>query len=272
MALTATYDPLLSRIQLAATGVGGTSVYAVFDRSTDNFLSSTTVRGGARVTVSGLAAAVDDYEFPVDEPTWYRVRTYNASDVLVTTFTTGPATQQLPELNFDEVWMKVPAAPFMNRIVTITEAGDISLPARTAYFPIVGRSKDIAVSDVRPSMSYNLKIRTFTRNEELDLANVLRSAEVLYFQLAAANQSMPSGYFVAGDVSWGPPGSRARPERIFSLPLTEVAPPGADVVGSTYTWASVVADYATWSAVIADNATWADLLQRVGDPGDVIVP
>lgn len=272
MALTATYDPLLSRIRLAAASLGATSSYAVFDRSTDNFLSSTVVRGGSRVTVSGNAAAVDDYEFPVNIPTWYRVRTYNVSDVLVTTFLVGPTTQQLTELDFDQVWLKVPAAPFMNRIVTISEAGDRNRPARTALFEVVGRQNDIAISDVRPSMNYTLKIRTATYDEETDLDFVLSSGEVLYFQLPAANKSMPSGYFAAGDVSWGPPGSRARADRIFSVPLTEVAPPGADVVGSTYTWASVVADYPTWSAVIAANATWNVLLQRVGNPGDVIVP
>lgn len=272
MALVATYDSLLSRIRLAASGLAGTATYAVFDRSTNNFLSSTTVRGGSRVTVSGAAAAVDDYEFPVGTPTWYRVRAYNAADVLVTTFTTGPTTQQLLELDSDQVWLKVPAAPYMNRIVTISEAGDLTLPARTSLFPIVGRNRDIAVSDVRSSMSYGLKIRTFDYDEELDLRNVLNSSEVLYFQLPSANKSMPSGYFAAGDVTVGPPGSRARPERIFTLPLTEAAAPGPDVVGSTYTWASVVADYPTWSAVIAANATWADLLQRVGNPGDIIVP
>jgi hypothetical protein len=160
----------------------------------------------------------------------------------------------------------------MNRIVTITEAGDITLPARSTLFPIVGRYNGVAVSDVRPSLSYTLKIRTFTRDEELDLMNVLKAAEILFFQLPTANESMPSGYFSAGDASWGPPGSRARPERIFTLPLTEVAAPGADVIGSTYTWASVLADYPTWAAVIAANLTWNDLLNRVGNPGDIIVP
>jgi hypothetical protein len=272
MALTATYDPLLSRIRLAAATLGAGSTYAVFDRSTDNFLSSTTVRGGSRVTVSGAAAAVDDYEFPVNTPTWYRVRSYNVSDVLITTFLVGPITQQLTELDSDQVWLKVPAAPFMNRIITISEAGDKARPARTSLFEIVGRQNDIAVSDVRPSMNYPLKVRTFTYDEETDLDFILSSGEVLYFQLPAANKSMTSGYFSAGDVTWGPPGSRARPERIFNIPLTEVAAPGSDVVGSTYTWASVVADYATWSTEIAANATWSALLQRVGNPGDVIVP
>lgn len=272
MALTATYDALLSRIRLAASGLNVSSTYAVIDRSTNNFLSSTIIRAGSRVPVSGGVASLDDYEFPAGVPVWYRIRSYSALDVLLTTFLVGPMTQDLTELDSDQVWLKVPAAPYMNRKVTVSVAGDKSRPARSALFPIVGRSKAIAVSDIRSSMSYELKVRTFDYDEESDLDFILASGNVLFFHLPIANKCMTGGYYSAGDVVWGPPGSRARPERVFNIPLTEVVAPGPDVSGSTYTWASVKADYATWAQVKAANATWRDLKQRVGNPGDVIVP
>ncbi len=272
MALTATYDALLSRIRLAATGLNALSTYAVIDRSTNNFLSSTVIRAGSRVPVAGGVAALDDYEFLAGIPVWYRIRSYSAADALLTTFLVGPMTQDLTELDSDQVWLKVPAAPYMNRKVTVSVAGDKSRPARTALFPIVGRSKVIAVSDIRSSMSFELKIRTFSYDEESDLDFILASGNTVFFHLPIGNKCMTGGYYCAGDVSWGPPGSRARPERIFSIPLTEVVAPGPDVVGSTYTWASTKADYATWALLKAANATWRDLKQRVGDPADVIVP
>lgn len=267
MALTTSYDGLLSRIRLAATGLSGSATYAVFDRSDNEFLSSTIVRGGSRVSVSGGAADLDDYEFPAGVAIEYRVRAYDNSDVLLTTFTVGPLLQDL-----ENDWLKVPAAPYMNRPIIITEAGDRRRPARNQIFPIVGRNFDVAVSDVRPSMSFDVKLKTFDWIEERDMDFILASGEILFIQLPSTNKCMPEGYYCVGDVSCGPSGSRAKPGRIFNLPLTQVAPPGPDVVGSTYTWASVLADYATWGALMAVNLTWGELLQHTGNPGDIIVP
>lgn len=266
MALTATYDAVLSRIQLAAGALGVSATYAVFDRTSNGGITYETVRGGTSVPVSSQAAALDDFEFPAGVATTYRVRSYNASNVLQTTFTAN-ITQDL-----DTVWLKVPAAPYMNRPVTVSYAGDKTREARAAVFDIVGRSNPVAVSDIRSSFSYEIRIRTFTREEEETLDYILQSGEILFFHLPLANNCMEGGYYVAGTVVWGPPGSRSRPDRIFSIPLRGVAAPGADVIATTYTWTSVIADYSTWTAVLADNATWSALLARTGTPSDVIVP
>lgn len=266
MALTATYDATLSRMQLAATGLNALSTYAVVDRSTNNFVSSTVIRGGNSVVVSGGAASVSDYEFPAGVPMWYRIRSYNAANALLTTFLVGPQTQDLADS-----WLKVPAAPFMNRPVTVVDASDRRLPARSQSFPIVGRNVDIAVSDRRSSMSYDLKIKTFTYDEESEMSDIMRSGEIILLHLPSAEHCMPGGYYLVGDVTYGPSGSKAKPGRHFNLPLTETAAPGPDVIGSTYSWQSVVADYASWTQEIAANATWAALLLHVGNPGDVIV-
>lgn len=266
MALTATYDPVLSRIQLAATLLGASATYAVFDRTTNGGITYTTVRGGTAVTVSSQNAALDDFEFPAGIATTYRVRSYNVSNVLQQTFTVA-ITQDLTD-----VWLKVPAAPYLNRKVTVAFAGDRTRPARRAVFDIVGRSNPVAVSDIRSSLSFEARIRTFTSQEEETLDYVLQSGEILFFHLPLANKCMPGGYYSAGDVTWGPPSSRARPERIFAIPLTGVAAPGADVIATTYTWTSVLADYATWTAVLAGNATWSALMAHTGTPSDVVVP
>lgn len=266
MAITATYDPVLSRIQLAATLLGASATYAVFDRTTNGGITYTVVRGGTAVAVSGQNAALNDFEFPAGVATTYRVRSYNVSNVLQQTFTVG-ITQDL-----DDVWLKVPAAPYMNRKVTVSFAGDISRAARRAIFEIVGRSNPVAVSDIRSSISFEVKLRTFTLEEEETLDYVLQSGEILFFHLPLANKCMRGGYYSAGDAVWGPPSSRSAPTRIFSIPLVGVAAPGADVIASTYTWTSVIADYATWTAVLAANATWSALLARTGTPSDVVVP
>jgi hypothetical protein len=266
MALGATYDAVLSRIQLAGTSLGASATYAVFDRTTDGGITYTTVRGGVSVPVASQNANLNDYEFPAGVATTYRVRSYNVSDALQVTSTVA-VNQDL-----DAVWLKVPAAPFLNRKVTVSSAGDKSRPARRGLFDIKGRSKAIAVTDIRSSMSYEARLRTFDLDEEQTLDYVLSSGEILFFHLPAANTCMTGGYYSAGDVTWGPPGSRAKPDRIFSIPLTEVVAPGADVIATAYTWTSVLADYATWTALLAANATWSTLLARTGTPSDVIVP
>jgi len=266
MALVATYDPILSRIQLAVTGASGTATYLVIDRSLDGFITADVVRGGSHMPISGGVGNLDDYEFPVGVAVTYRARAYNAADVLTNTFTVV-ITQDL-----DAVWLKVPAAPFMNRTITVSRAGDKSRVARRSINGVIGRNAPVAISDVRLYPTFDLVLYTFTKEEEETLDLILGSGEILFIQLPLANTCMDGGYYSAGDVSWGPPGRRSSSKRAFTIPLQEVAPPGPDVVGSSYTWISVVADYATWNAVVAANASWFDLIQHVGSPSQIVVP
>src|SRR6266540_3869895 len=142
MSLTPTYDSVLSRIRLAATLLGASATYAVFDRTTDA-LNYTTVRGGSHVTVTSQNANLDDFEFPVGIATTYRVRSYNSSDVLQATFT-GAITQDLTA-----VWFKSIAKAYLNQSEKITGVGEISRPSRSGTFEIIGRSVPVVVSDVR---------------------------------------------------------------------------------------------------------------------------
>lgn len=266
MAITATYDPVLSRLQLAATLLGASATYAVFDRTTDGGITYTTVRGGTSVAVSSQNASLDDYEFPAGVAITYRVRSYNASNVLQQTFTV------VKTQDIDDVWLKVPAVPWLNMPVTVSVFGDKTKQARGGVFEIVGRSLPIAVSDIRSSFAAEVRLRTFDKAEEQALDYLLSSGEIVFFHLPSGNTCMDGGYYAAGDATWGPPSSRARPERLFTVQIREVAPPGPEVVGTSYTWTSAIADYATWSALIAANSSWSVLMARTGTPSDVIVP
>lgn len=266
MALTATYDPLLSRIRLAATALGGAATYAVVTRSTDNWITSTVVRGGSRVIVSGAIASLDDYEFPAGVATKYRIVSYNNAGVQQVTFDAAPITQDLTG-----IWLKVPAAPFLNRKVTVTEVTEISRPAVRAEFPIIGKDNPVVVTGRRQSARFGAKIRTFSFAEESDLELLLATGETLFFHLPAGETCMRGGYYDAGDIAWVQPASRAKDDRIFTIPLVTVDAPGPDVVGSSYTWNAVVADYATWNDLVAANASWNALLQHTASPSDTIV-
>lgn len=265
MALTLSYDPVLSREQLALTGAGATAVTALFDRSTDGGVTYTTVRGGSAVTISGTNANIDDYEFPVNVLVTYRVRTYTAGGALVNTFTA------LMARDLDVAWLKVPAAPYLNQPVTVVDRSDVTRRSRSALFDVVGRSFPVMVGDVASSVSYTLQLLTEDATERADLDYLFASGEVVFLHLPSTVDDLIGGYFAVGDVSNAPP-LRLSKRRVWNVPLTQVAPPGPDVVGPAYTWASVVAEYATWTDLLAANATWSALLQRTGSPSDVIVP
>lgn len=264
MSLTATYDGVLSRIRLAATLLGATATYAVFER-TVNGVTYATLRGGGHVTVSTENAGVDDYEWTPGVATTYRVTSYDAADVQQAQFT-AVITQDLTA-----AWLKVPAAPYLNTAVTVVGRSEVTRKSRAGLFPVVGRSKPVMVGDVASSRSYTLQLLTQAPADESNMDYLFASGEVVFLQLPSTVTGLIGGYFAVGDVTWAPT-IRLSTRRVWSIPLTEVAPPGADVIGSAYTIASMIAEYATIADVIADNATISDLLQRVGSPSDVIVP
>lgn len=189
---------------------------------------------------------------------------------LVTNTDTGSITPVI-----DSVWMKVINRPFLNRpLQCILNPTPIVRRARNGIFPIVGRSFPIAVTDVRLSREVTIDIITQTTTQRMDMDLILATGDTYFFQ-SPPGHPMPTIYAAAGDTT------ELRPLlnrtcnndwRRFTLPLTEIAAPASDVVGSIGTWQTVVNTYATWSAVLAAHPTWADLLTLVGSPSDVIVP
>ena len=266
MSLTATYDPTLSRIRLSADALGATATRCVFWRTTNNFASYVTVRGGWPALVTAEAAHLDDYEFDAGVPTMYRVQSYTDADLTPVATYDVTITQDVAE-----AWLKVPAAPYLNRPVIVVDRSDVTRRARRGLFDVVGRSNPVAVGDVASSIAYTVQLMTHTAAEESDLDHLFASGEIVFLQLPSTAQHMPGGYFAVGDTARRPT-LRLSPRRLWDVPLTGVAAPGPEVVGSTYTWTSVLADYPTWADLLADNATWADLLERVGSASDVIVP
>lgn len=264
MALTATFDALLCRVRLAASGLNVAATTCTVDRTTDG-IRYAVVRGGTAHTVSSGTASLDDYEFPAGVATTYRLRSYDAGGVLLDTVT-ATITQDV-----DTAWLKVPRAPFLNLPVDVSVRLDKGREARGGLFTVVNRSFPVAVGDLRGSQSFTLNIRTQTAAEEKALDYTLSTGDVVFLQAPSSEDQFPTGYFSVGSVSWGPE-RRYSKRRIWALDMVEVAEPGPDIIGSAYTNASVLFDYATVSAVIAANATISDLLNRTATPAEVIVP
>lgn len=260
MSLNAVLDPVLSRVRLSATALDDGAT-ALFERSS-NAIRWTTVRGGSAVTITpGDAAALDDYEFAPGVVNHYRVTA--GADVFTTTITPDQSV----------VWFKSIVRPWLNRAVTVVSHGDIVSPARNGVFPIIGRTMPIAVADVRLSRQWDMVVKAddLSTADALDL--VFASGDPLFVQTPAAGvlSTIPGGYVVVGDVKRSRFGTTST-RRWFDLPMTEVAPPGPDVVGSTSTWETLVAEFGSWTAVLAAFGTWEEVAEHVADPDVVIVP
>lgn len=174
-----------------------------------------------------------------------------------------------------DVWFKSITKPFLNRTLDcIPNQTPITRRARAGIFPIVGRTYPIAVSDVRLARELTIEVimQTTQQWEEFDL--ITSTGDTFFIQTPPGN-SLPTMYVSVGDINLRRPLRNQRcgnDWRVFTLPLTEVAMPSSDLVGSLGTWQTVVNTYATWSDVIAAHPTWADLLTLVGSPGEVVVP
>jgi hypothetical protein len=266
MSLTVTYDPVLSRMRLAATVLGASATYAYVWRSTDNFATSTVVRGGGTKAVSGGVANLDDYEFEPGVAITYQITSYNVAGVQQASFTSSPITQDLAG-----VWLKVPAAPYLNRQVVVQDAGELTRRSRAGLFDVIGRSYPVAVGDIASSTGFDLAILTQDFPAEEGMDYLVASGQVVFLHVPSTVTLVRPGYYSMGDVTRSRVG-RLSDKRVWTLPLTEVARPAPQIVGPAYTWQALLAEYGTWSAVIAGNATWAAVMNRVASPSDVIVP
>ena len=143
-------------------------------------------------------------------------------------------------------------------------------------FQVIGRSYSVAVTDVRGARQFTLTVRTETREDAEDFELVLASGDPVFLHSPPTTDHMwlPSAlYAVIGDVE-GPIrlGTKDATTADWTLPLTECAPPAADVVGLAVNWQIVINDYATWQDLIDDMTDWSETLEIVGSGSDVIVP
>lgn len=207
---------------------------------------------GRTWTVQSTAKIATDPD-PPEEPTYTGCQTGS-----ITPAFTGP-------------WLKSIARPYLNRSVTALRAfANVERSARGGVFNIVGRSVPVAVTDVRGSRRWTLQVCTQDAAEAHELDLMLVSGDPLFLQVPPnSNLPVPSMHVFVGDTSvrkeaWSN-------KRTWTLPLVEVAAPGADVVGGTIDWRCVIDTYATWQAVLNDNTSWAALLQQTCDESSVFV-
>lgn len=165
-------------------------------------------------------------------------------------------------------WIKSIAHPFLNTAVEGFDTIDVTRKARNGVFDVVGRSYPVAVTDLRGSRQFDLHVvaRSQSDRDRLDL--VFASGDPVFLHVPPT-WPIPSLYAVIDDVSDDRP---VPGTHLFTLPMIEVAAPGADVVGATGTYQTLLSNYTSYTAVLSGFATYQAILQQIAQPGDIVVP
>jgi hypothetical protein len=168
----------------------------------------------------------------------------------------------------DGVWLKFIARPFLN--TPVQPWGNLRWirRSRNGVFEIVGRSTRISLSDARLSREGELQLLTETVEDYERLDLVLSGGDPVFLH-TPADSPLPTMYVDVGDVEMDSP---VPGTYFFTLPLTQVAAPAAEVVGATSTFQTLVNNYASFSAVLSAFATFQDVLEEIAQPGDIEVP
>ena len=164
-----------------------------------------------------------------------------------------------------KVWIKNLQRPYMNTPLT-TPVGllEITSKARAGVFPIIRRSKPVAVTDLRLGREFTIGARVEDSDERDRLDLILQAGEPILLHVPLGTIRLKSLYAVIGDVKYDDEALT------YELPLTEVAAPAGTIVGDTVLWSDIVASFATWADLIAAEPTWSDVLSRIGNPSDII--
>lgn len=265
---TATYDATLSRVQLNASGLTGSPVTAIIDRSTDQ-LNWTTVRGASAVSIVAGATTfpTDDYEFPPDVLIYYRLRSYTSGAVLIQTLIVSI------KVTLSFIWLKFITAPYLNRRVTLTNWSPIARASRTGIFNVVSRREPVVVTDLHSTRKTTISLATASNDESLAVDLALSLGVPMLLQIPADGScDLPTMYVAIGDYEYTRESVLSHRGK-FSIPLTESAAPPASVTGSPGSWQTVLSNYATWNALLIDplEPTWAAVAQLLGSASDIIV-
>lgn len=138
---------------------------------------------------------------------------------------------------------------------------------------VLGRRCPVIVTDVMGGRTGVMHIASYPEAETVygyawqraDLLNLIADGETLFFQTTPDTGIDDFFFKITGDIVEEQlnSGYPITPDRIWSIPFTEVDPPEENVVSadqSTQTWLEVAQNYISWQSVLDSRDTWQELL------------
>ena len=208
---------------------------------------------------------VEDYEAPIGSRVYYRVVWSNldtstgVNEASIDTRTVTAPSISDPSM----VWLKSPGQPGLNRQVMMAENLSWERAARSAVYPVVGRSSPVVISEVRSSKAGQIKIRVGRLDEHSALEALLSSGLPILLQVTPGYAGITGNLYLAvGDVQWEPESwSAAVPGWLWTLNVTEIDRPAGGIEGSAdRTWQDVLGSHQTWREIEERYGSWTDVL------------
>jgi hypothetical protein len=248
------WDPIRGRNRVSAFVFSSSVLRARVTRRPANGSIWQLVRGGEVDVVNGrMVRPVDDYEFPSGVDLEYRIEGLAAASAGSPVVQVATVTRRSVA---DSVWLKFITQPALNRRLDFMGRTEVTRDSRTAVYPVVGRPDPVVVSDVHSSRQFTIKAKTETPAETEALDHALSQGLPCYLQVPSTINT-PSIYAVIGSYSFEAPATRSQ-RNVWTIPLTEVAPPPPSIVSPGATWQQLLDRYASWEELMAAVPTWLD--------------
>lgn len=246
---TVSYDRIRGRIRVHAVGMPTGTVRAEVSSRPLGSTKWAPVRGG-KVAVSGgrFQRSVDDYEFTAGGGMQYRIQAITTAELVTPVNVAQTVVVTMPD-TLDQVWVKFIVAPAQNQRVQLVGWSEVARKSRSAVFGVRNRPDPIVVSDVHTSRAVTVELLTHTYAEAERLDAALSAGFPCFFQ-TPGNVPLRSMYATVGDFTWRRSGVRESPRRVFSVPLTEVAPPPLSIVGPGFTFQTILDGFDTFADLL----------------------
>ncbi|WP_328336722.1 hypothetical protein [Streptomyces violaceus] len=225
--------------------------------------SRTLVRGPSglidRQPITSDLLVIEDHEAPFGVQYYYAMTVYDAFGGVHFTRSSGLVTLVLADIN--TAWLKDPANPQRNCLITVQRAPDWQRPIEQAAFVIRGRRNKVVLSGRRQGLEGELAIWTRSDEERAALHLLLDSGNTLLWQ-ASPGMGVEDMYVSVAQVTEGRVGALAQEQwRAWTLPLTETDMPATVGVNGAAgrTWQDVLTEFATWQDVLDTYETWEDV-------------
>jgi hypothetical protein len=199
---------------------------------------------------------------------------FNVGPIRVSSYPAAPShveqTSSPVTLSPHSAWLIHPSSPSLSmpisgdrdNLPSITSIGDVTNGSAATQHQILGSSVPITtVSGPRFSNEFTLGLMTKTRAHELALTGLLLDGSPLMVRTPATfDVGLDEGFYSVGDVTRSRmsqrPGSFIRN---YTLPMTAVQAPIADIAYSGWSWASVAVAFTSWASAASAFTSWANL-------------
>lgn len=256
--IVGTANPTDASVSLTAGSLAGLTSISITRDDPDGI--SRAVRSATNVQTGGATTmAFFDYECPLDVAVTYTLTPNTGSPV-----TSSAVTIVTDGMTY---WLKNIASASQSQKVQVAGMGDVTRRARIlGTYEVLGRKNPVIIQDVRSGRAGTFSVNTASAAETSGLRALLDPGFVLFLQ-CPASVAFPDMYFVPGDVDESYVRAMG-PERLWTIPFTEVDSPSDDLVAvGNNSWLTVT-QFGTWNNLKNKRATWLAVLNLPYTSGD----